>query len=195
MIRKELRITVDSGKPQVTVGHRIFNCGLWPIALAPWALSMMQKDGVEILPVPRDRPRDYMPNYAICFWPWTKPNDRRFTLGEKYMMLRHDKTNNDWFKIGYRNTEGWGAYISQGYMFVKTYKPIPGKKYPDYGSTFETYMDGGFTELETLGPLETLCPGAYTEHTEQWYLFDKVPVPETEDKIEENIARLIQGVI
>jgi hypothetical protein len=94
-----------------------------------------------------------------------------------------------------RNTEGWGAYLFRGYMFVKTYKPIPGKEYPDYGSTFETYTDNEFTELKTLGPLETVCPEAYTEHTEQWYLFDNVSVPETEEEIRENIApRIPEGI-
>jgi hypothetical protein len=161
---------------------------------------MMHEGGVEILPIPQDKPRDYMPNYAICFWPWTKPNDHRFTLGEKYMILRHDAANKDWFKIGYRNTEGWGAYFSQGYLFVKTSNLIRDKNYPDYGSSFETYTDCEFTEFETLGPLETVNPGAYTEHTENWYLISGVPefnisTPISEDEIENVIVPHITGVL
>jgi hypothetical protein len=194
LVQKEICITVDPDKPKVTVGHRIYNRGLWPIRFAPWALSVMHEGGVEILPIPQDRPPDYMPNYAICFWPWTKPNDHRFTLGEKYMILRHDKTDESWFKIGFRNTEGWSAYISDGYMFVKTYKPLPGE-YPDYGSTFETYMDNIFTEIETLGPLETVDPEMFLEHIEQWHLFGAVSVPKTEKEIEAGITRHIRGIL
>jgi hypothetical protein len=195
LVQKEIRVTIDPEKPCVSVNHRIYNRGLWAITFAPWALTVMHEGGVEILPIPQDKPRDYMPGYAICFWPWTKPNDRRFTLGGKYMILRHDKNNTDWFKIGFRNTEGWGAYLSQGYMFVKVYKLLPGKEYPDYGSTFETYTDNVFTELETLGPLETVIPGAYTEHTEQWYLCNGIAVPQTEEEIEKTLIPRINVVL
>jgi hypothetical protein len=54
--------------------------------------------------------------------------------------------------------------------------------------------DRWFTELEALGPLETIRPEAYTEHTERWYLFDKVPLPESEGEIEKNITRRILDV-
>jgi hypothetical protein len=200
LIQKEITITIDSDKPHVSVRHRIYNRSLWPITFASWALSMMREGGVEILPIPKDRPRDYMPGYAICFWPWTKPNDKRFTLGGKYIALRHDSNNKDWFKIGFRNTEGWGAYLSQGYMFVKVYKLDSGKVYPDYGSTFETYTDSEFTELETLGALETVNPGLYAEHTEEWHLINGVPVldgftPISEDEISSIIGEQIAALL
>ncbi|GHU65466.1 hypothetical protein FACS189447_04440 [Spirochaetia bacterium] len=200
LIQKEITVTIDPDNPHVSVQHRIHNRGLWPITFASWALTMMHEGGVEILPIPQDRPRDYMPNYAICFWPWTKPNDKRFTLGGKYITLRHDGNNKEWFKIGFRNTEGWGAYLSQGYMFVKVYKLDPGKEYPDYGSTFETYTDSEFTEFETLGPLETVNPGAYTGHTEDWHLISAVPVLDasvqiSEDEIESAIVPRIAKVL
>jgi hypothetical protein len=194
-IQKELRITLLPDEPRVQVRHRIYNRSLWPVKLAPWALTVMRQGGTELFPIPQDKPPDFMPNYAICFWPWTRPNDHRFTLGEKYMILRHDTNDRQWFKIGYRNTEGWGAYLVNGYMFVKLYSPVPGEEYPDYGSTFETYMDNDFVELESLGPLKILEPGAYTEHTEEWYVFKDVQLPSSESEIDAKITGRVQGIL
>ena len=202
-VQKEIIITLDPDKARVQVVHRIYNRGLWPIKLAAWALTVMAEGGTVILPIPREDTW-FMPNYAISFWPWTKPNDHRFTLGERYMLLKHDRSDERWFKIGYRNTEGWGAYLINGFMFVKLYLPIPGEEYPDYGSTFEIYADNRFLELESLGPLKTLEPGGFTEHKEEWYVFENVNLPFSESdiseskilepKIDENAANLISMI-
>ena len=191
-IQKEIDISMSFNEPRVQVKHRIYNRGLWPIKLAAWALTVMAEGGIEIFPIPRED-TSFMPNYAISFWPWTKPNDHRFTLGEKYMTLKHDKTDERWFKIGYRNTEGWGAYIINGFMFVKIYFPIRGEEYPDYGSTFETYTDNNFLELESLGPLKNLEPGEFTEHIEEWYVFKNVSLPQSESEIDEEITKRIKS--
>jgi hypothetical protein len=194
-IQKWMKISVSNDEPRIKVTHRIYNRGLWPVKLAPWALSVMREGGVEFFPIPRDRPPDYMPNYAICFWPWTRPNDHRFTLGEKYIILRQDPKDEQAFKIGFRNTEGWGAYLQKGFMFVKIYKPVPNGDYPDYGSSFETYTDKYFIELESLGPLQEIDPGAYAEHTEEWYVFKDVPLPSSEKEIDEHITNRILNII
>jgi hypothetical protein len=194
-IQKRFRITLAEDEPRVTVGHRIYNKGLWPIRLATWALSVMREGGVGILPVPREQTPDYLPSFAIAYWPWTRTNDPRFTLGEKYMILRQDQNNKEWFKIGFRNTEGWGAYLCKGYMFAKMYSLCPGEEYPDYDSSFQIFTDNYMLELESLGPLKTIAGGEYTEHTEKWYLFKDVPLPKTEEEIEAKVAQPILEIM
>jgi hypothetical protein len=193
-VQKEIGISLAPDEPRVRIRHRIYNRGLWPIKLAAWALSVMREGGVEILPVPQEDTR-FMPNYAICCWPWTRLNDKRFTFGEKYMILRHDSADEKWFKLGYRNTEGWGAYLTGGSMFVKIAPLVKGEEYPDYGSSFVTYADNLFVELESLGPLKTIEPGDYTEHVEDWYVFENIPIPSTENEIEEQITKPIRKII
>jgi len=190
LIQKKLEILFEPDAPKVTIRHFLRNCGLWPIELAPWALSVMRPEGLEVLPVPRED-TFYMPNYAVSFWPWTRPNDPRFTWGEHYFLLRHDPSIENWFKIGYRNTEGWGAYFTGNCMFVKFAPEQDGKQYPDYGSTFETYSDQFFTELESLGPLSTVNPDSEVLHEETWYLFDGIARPEDEEDIATRIEPLI----
>jgi hypothetical protein len=194
-IQKQLCVTLADNEPRVSVHHRIYNRGWWPIRLATWALSVMRERGVGILPVPQEQTPDYLPNFAIAYWPWTKTNDPRFTLGEKYMSLRQDQNNKQWFKIGFRNTEGWGAYFYKGYVFAKISPLCRGEEYPDYGSTFEIYTDKDMMELESLGPLKTIETDGYTEHTEEWYLFKDVLLPKTEEEIEERIAKPILKIM
>ena len=189
MVQKEIEITVDPDEPKARIRHRIYNRGLWPIKLAAWALTQMAGGGTEILPVPKEDTW-FMPNYAISFWPWTRPNDHRFVLGGNYFILSHDSADDHWFKIGYRNTEGWGAYIVNGFMFVKKSFPIAGKEYPDYGSTFETFADNNFIELETLGPLETIEPDAYVEHIEEWQVYKNITLPSSEQEIDNLISEI-----
>ena len=192
-IQKEMEITLDAAGPVAHIKHRIYNRGLWPIKLAPWALTMMAEGGTLILPIPKNDTW-FMPNYAVSFWPWTRPNDHRFTLGERYMTVRQDITDERWFKIGYRNNESWGAYIVNGYMFVKNYIPVPDAEYPDYNSTFETYTDNNFLELETLGPLTTLEPGTFTEHTEDWHIFGNVVLPSSESEMDKMVNQYLRVI-
>lgn len=194
LVQKRMEITLFPDEPRVHVRHFIFNRSLWPVQLAPWALSVMHAGGVEVLPVPREDTL-YMPSFAVSFWPWTQPDDPRFIWGKRYFLLRHDPQNTRWFKIGYRNTEGWGAYFYGNCMFVKTAMECPGKRYPDYGSTFETYADERFVELETLGALETVEPEAFTQHDETWFLTEGIAAPEGQEDIERRIEPVIQSLI
>ena len=60
-------------------------------------------------------------------------------------------------------------------LFIKSFTFRPGAEYPDRGCSFETYTDAQILELESLGPLTTLQPGASVEHVEHWHLVRDVP--------------------
>lgn len=192
-VQKKMRIKVHEGSSHVTVTHYLYNRGIWPIEMAAWALSVMKEGGIEIFPIPQND-TIFMPNYMISFWPWTKPNDLRFQIGRKYLLLRQDISDESWFKIGLSNEEGWGAYCIDNCMFVKIYRLLKDKKYPDYGANFETFTDNYMLELETLSPLQIVDTNQFIEHTEEWYLFDNVDMPKDEADIEKNILPLINGI-
>ena len=46
----------------------------------------------------------------------------------------------------------------------------PGKRYPDFGCSFETFTNDEMLELETLGALVELARGRTVEHRETWML-------------------------
>lgn len=194
LVQKRMELTLAPDAPRVHIRHKIYNRGLWPVELSAWAMTIMHAGGVEVLPVSQ-LDTHYLPNYMISFWPWTRPNDPRFTWGERYFTLRHDPTDEHWFKIGYRNTEGWGAYFCGGCMFLKISPERSGKRYPDYGSTFETYADQNFIELESIGPLERLDPNGCTTHDEVWYLLPDIATPAGEDDFARRIAPRIAEIL
>src|SRR5260370_10078828 len=68
------------------------------------------------------------------------------------------------------NQETFGAYYLGKELFIKRYLADPGKAYPDMGASFEMFTNPEILELETLGPLTRLAPGATLEHAERWTL-------------------------
>ena len=92
-------------------------------------------------------------------------------------------------KAGLAHRERWIAYHCSESLFVNTIEFRDGAPYPDLGCNFETFTNEEMLEVEALGPLAELLPGASTEHTEHWELFSGVPAPPTdEDAIAEWIA-------
>jgi hypothetical protein len=62
------------------------------------------------------------------------------------------------------------AYLLGSELFVKRSQADPGAHYPDFHCSCEIFTNGDFLELETLGPLVDLAPGASVEHVERWSL-------------------------
>jgi len=61
--------------------------------------------------------------------------------------------------------------LSGDLLFLKAIESVPGAIYPDMGCNFETFTNGDFLEIESLGALRRLEPGESVTHHESWYLF------------------------
>lgn len=72
------------------------------------------------------------------------------------------------FKLGYFNTHGWLAYYVDGVLFKKSFAATSGSLYPDNNCNAEMYCNDQFVELESLGALTRLEPGAAIQHAEVW---------------------------
>lgn len=168
---KEMEITLSPEENKVRVLHRIINKNAWDIELSVWALTVMDKGGVEIIPI-NTHQTDLLPNMNLAIWPYTRLNDNRVNWGDKYIILRQDEKEDQPFKIGLNNQEGWAAYVNKGVTFLKRYKHIEGANYPDYGVSYETYTNYFMLEMETLSPLKKVKPDECIEHVEEWELID-----------------------
>lgn len=189
-IRKEMIVRMSSDANEVCVRHRITNTGAWPVELAPWAVSMLAPGGVEYIPRSR-KDTGLLPNQSLALWPYTRLNDQRIVLGEKYIIIKQDPSIGDPLKIGLPNPSGWGAYLNYGVLFVKRYTHHDDMPYPDFGSSYETYANKYFLESETLGPLVKLLPGASCDHVEDWSIHGNVSIPADEIEFERRILPLI----
>jgi hypothetical protein len=197
-IQKEMVVRLDPDQAQVTVTHRLRNRGPWPIELAPWALTVMAQGGCCILPHPPrgQHPRDLLPVNSLTLWAYTDMSDPRWTWGEKFILLRQesDPARAKPQKIGAWVPDGWVAYANGGRLLVKKFTPQPAARYPDGGCCVEAFTDKDMLEMETLGPLTSLAPGAAVEHVEQWFLFRGVLPPRSDADVARRVLPKVRTV-
>jgi hypothetical protein len=192
-IEKEIVVALDAKGSGVTITHRLTNRNAKAVDLAPWALTIMASGGTVILPQEPYRSHDdeLLPVRPLALWGYTDLSDPRWQIGPKYIRLSTDSTLKAPQKIGVGNRQGWAAYARRGQLFVKRIAPRDGATYPDFGSNFEAYTSSDFIELESLGPLTSLAPGATVEHVERWYLFKDVHVGDDEASVEKALAPVL----
>lgn len=190
-IQKVLSVALVSGRVEVT--HTLRNEGLWTIQLAPWALSVMALRGTAIVPQPQaPDPSALLPDRTLMLWPYTNMADPRWHWGAKFVTLRQDPDASGPTKFGLSATDGWCAYWNDGLLFIKRFDYQPDAVYPDNGCTVECYTNERFLELETLGPLVWLEPGAEVSHVERWYLFADVALDVSDEAaIEATLAPIL----
>jgi hypothetical protein len=191
-IEKEIDIKLFDGETRVQLTHRLRNHNLWAVELSPWSLSVMAGGGRAVVPLPArgEHPKDLLPTGLIVIWPYVDMRDERWMWGREFVLLRQTVGASPQ-KIG-SGPEGWLAYANHGNLFVKTYNPMPGAAYPDFGSAVEVFTNEAMLELETLGPVTKLEPGAVVEHVENWYLFRDVPEPQNDDEVKQDVLPKVQ---
>lgn len=195
-IAKEMRISLAPQGAAVRVVHRVTNHNIWPITLAPWALSIVANGGRVVLPqepyVSHDD--DLMPARPLILWKFTEMGDPRWRWGTKYLSLRQDDALTNPQKVGAYNLQGWAAHLTPTQAFIVRIDIAPGGPavLPDQGSNFETYTEGPFQELETLGPLQTLEPGESAEHVEHWFLAPCDNIADEDAALDAGLLPLVQ---
>ena len=194
-IQKEIEIKLAPNRAQVELVHRLRNTGVWPIELAPWALSVMAPGGTVIIPLPPrgPHPKNLLPGNLLTLWRYTDMSDPRWTWGRKYILLRQDASPQSTpQKLGALVPDGWSGYALNDQLFVKKFACIAGANYADFGCNFETFTDREMLEVETLGAFTKIAPGQAVEHIETWSLFDGVPAPQSDRDVERHISQLIK---
>lgn len=193
-LRKTLLIRLAASGSAVMVHHRIENTLAWDIELAAWPLSMMTAGGVGVTGFPPrgTHPEMLAPTNPLVMWAFTDFSDPRWTVTRKYLALRQDAAHPSPTKAGLFNERTWGAYFVHGQLFIKQYAADPSARYPDMGCSFEIFANGTTLELETLGPLRKLAPGASLEHGERWTLHRGVAAPPlTDDSLDQVLSPLL----
>src|SRR6516162_5896730 len=182
-LQKEIEVSLGPSGTTVRVTHRITNRSLFPLEFSPWALTMMAPGGVAVSGFPpRGRhPINLEATNPLVMWAYTNLADPRWKFTKKYLTLRQDPNNKEAQKLGLFNVDTWAAYLLNGEAFVKRGRADAAKVYPDFGSSFETFTNNEFLEVETLGPLTKLQPGQTAELIETWGLFRDVRLAEISD--------------
>ncbi len=171
-LQKEITVRLASRGTEVEVLHRIVNKATKPRRLAAWALTMMAQGGTAFTGFPPrgTHPKDLAPTNPLVMWAYTDFSDKRWQFTKKYLILRQDPNNAVPQKAGTFNRNTFGAYLLGSDLFVKRSSATDPSEQPDYGCSFETFTNGEFLEMETLGALKTLRPGESLTHVEHWSL-------------------------
>jgi len=184
--RKEMEITMEDNG-EITLMHRITNCGLKTYKLAPWVLTVMETGGICVSPNPKyapHGPEHWLPERALITWSYTDMVDPRLKLMKKYITIQQDKNNSVKFKLGLSYTQNWVAYALDEALFVKNLDYFEGAEYPDMGCSVEIFTNNEMMEVESIGPLVQLKPGDMTSHRERWKLMKIKPITQDEASID-----------
>ncbi|KAK5583219.1 hypothetical protein RB653_004810 [Dictyostelium firmibasis] len=222
-IKKTITMEIKGGVGRLSyieVNHYLENKGNWPIQCAPWAISVLTKDTKAIIPLSNDSINGLVPKTSISLWNYTKLQDSRLTLGNKYIMVQQEDKSSDGNssnKIGSRVNSGWSASITNSTLFVKIIDPDTKDLHVDLGANVEVYTDNDILELETVGKLLTLEPTPPLSPpidvssplkirnttpfvqvlTEKWYLFqlNDIPTPQNDNDVDKNILPIINEIL
>ena len=107
-------------------------------------------------------PGDFGPNLSLILWPYFDFTDDRWTFGSRYIFLRQNAKKGP-TKIGLGHPVPWVAYLNRGTLFVKRFRHHEWAKYPDTGTSYQTFTNEDMLEMETVGVLCTLLPGQSAE--------------------------------
>lgn len=165
------------------VVHRVTNRGRMALEFAPWAPSVMAPGGVGItgLPPRGTHPENLAPVNPLVMWSYTDLSDPRWIFMKKYIALRQDPKATSPQKAGTFNERTFGAYLLGSDLFLKQYLAEPGKTYPEFFCSFQTFTNADFLELETFGPIVKLQPEETVELTEHWSLHKNINIPSFTD--------------
>lgn len=193
-IGKEMIVSLEDSGTKVTVEHRLTNTNLWTVELAPWALSIMCSGGKTIIPQEPFIPHTekLLPARPMVLWNYTDLSDPRWYWGKKLVTLYCDENLKYPQKIGVGNKRGWVGYLVDNMLFVKKFPYIEGETYPDNGCNFETFTNGDFMEIETLGGFGPVAPDATAVHVENWYLFKGISAGDSEESIYDAVVPLAE---
>jgi hypothetical protein len=150
----------------IMIVHSAKNFSKEKQALSLCAVTMVAGGGVEIIPQNQDSNQTLLPNRTISVWPYTDIADKRIFLGNKYLTVRQDASNEQALKIGVNNILGWAAYVNGGYTLVKHYVHDTPAVYPDFGCSYETSLSKDYVEMNSLSPIYGIEQGKAIRHVE-----------------------------
>lgn len=193
MLEKGFNISVsDDG--EVTVTDFIKNRGMFDVELSIWGITQFAVGGLLVVPDGRID-TGYVANRTLAMWPYSRFNDSRFCLGDKYLEVKPDEKIKDPFKFGYSDDAGFAAYFNHGQLVVKRFDYFFNADYPNYSCNFESYCNDFFIEIECLSPLMTVEAGETEFLTERWTVYDGFECPKVGDEASVDKALKKVGLI
>ena len=185
---RSMTVRLGPGRLGLEVCHDLRNAGNRTLELAPWPITQLPLGGTVLLPQRAATTGHHVhPNRSLVLWPYTSWDDPRFRPRDGLLTI--DALPGPGFKLGYFNDDGWVAYVRDGTSLIRRFQPVAGQPHPDLGCNVEVFVGARYLELELLGPLAVLEPGATVSLLEHWEI-DRVESP---DDLPAIVARIRDG--
>ena len=175
-IYKSIEVHLDADRPGLRLLHTLRNDGLWPVRVAPWAITQMPLGGQAVIPCEAPDKEGLLPNRLFVFWPYSSLEDPRLHISDAFIRL-DGQPREEAFKIGLFSVQGWVGYVYKDYFLRKSFTPGDIQSGPDFGCNVEAWVQDIFLEIETLGPMTWLEPGSSVQHTETWEILPASAAP------------------
>jgi len=161
-------IVISSEGGRLAGDHTLVNEGLGTMEVAPWAITQVPLGGTVLVPFGAPAGQGLQASHSLILWPYTDLSDPRLTWQERALMVQTEA--GDPLKVGSGPAPGRLGYLHQGHLFTKEIPAAASGEYPDRGAVAQVYVNGSFAELESVGPITSLGPGASVSHRESWLI-------------------------
>ena len=183
-VQLSVQVSLDEGSSRAFLAYTVKNTDSIRKSMAAWSVTAVDAGGREIIPQPTVK-KGVLPNRLVSLWDYSDMTDPRIYWGKSFIVIKHDPGIAKPVKIGINNVDGWACYINKGQCFVCRYDHDPAGVYHDFGVSYESFANGDYLEMESVGPLRQIAPGKSTIHHEVWDLFciDRPPDYRSEAEI------------
>ncbi len=186
---KQYIVAVKMGAANsVSVENKIINTSDKPAMFAPWSITALTTEGIEIIPLNKEE-TGFLPNRTMALWSYDDLYDSRFRLFNDAAILSQSTSTSKAFKVGFNVTDGYVGYACKDRLFIKTFGRYTDVRYPDYSCNFETYTNKYFLECEVVGEYREYQPGEEAVISETWkvFPFDRAVLP-----LDESAVKIIE---
>jgi hypothetical protein len=149
-----------------SVDHTIVNLGASTMTVAPWAITQLRPGGRFTLAFAATGD-GLQADRSFVLWPYTDPTDARLSVTTDAVTVDAAPLGSP-LKVGVAGAAGRGRYELEGTRFEKRIAMDRSAPSADLGAVVQVYVCPRFGELETLGSLTQIPPGASVTHRESW---------------------------
>jgi len=176
-VARDFTLAADSAC--LCVEQRVTNDSARPISCCHWSRTLATGGGIVLIPL---SPESRFPKHYIQYGPGPvmnfRPDDPQIRIREGFLEILGTPQRP---KLGMDSAVGWFSYLTRaGLLLTKRYAVEPERVYGEMaGLTISIwYFKDEMCELEPIGPLERLAPGASFSFSEEWSLFPwRYPAP------------------
>ena len=170
-LQTSIEITLSENTNNLMILHSVKNLSYEKKNLAICAsTSFLGKNGILVVPQ-NEEYSDIAPNRIISLWSYSKINDSRLSLFDKYLTFSPNSKNKSSFRLGTNNTPGWVAFLCNNTAFFKRFVHNSNAKYLDGESSLEFFSTENVLTVETLSPIFEIGKNEIARHAENWSIF------------------------